>query len=95
MDSFAWNCSIYSLGTGSHRTTSVLRDDRDYSNVLDAEWGQAIATESLRNSGSNLAYGGTVLACRTLEAGVSCRGGRTPGSRTATRGRFRCLTQRW
>ena len=72
MDSFAWSCSICSFETGSHRATPVLRDVRDHSNILDAEWGQAIATEALQNFGSNLApYGRTVLACRTLEAGVS------------------------
>jgi serine/threonine protein kinase len=71
VDLFVWNCSVCSFETGSHWATPVLRDDRDRSNVLDGERGQAIAVGPPRNRGSNLGYGRTVLAHRALEAGVS------------------------
>ena len=91
-DLFACYCSACSFEIGPHRATPVLRDDRDRSDVLDGERGQAIAAGPPRDLGSNLEYGRTVLVRHALEAYVDWRGGRTPGSRTATSSRFRCLT---
>ena len=45
VDSFACHCSVCSFEAGSHRATPVLRDDRDRSDVLDGERGQAIAAK--------------------------------------------------
>ena len=38
-DLFMQCWSVRSLETGSYGTSTVLRDDRDRSNVLDADWG--------------------------------------------------------
>jgi len=38
-DSFVRCCSIRSLGAGSHGAATILRDDGDCGNVLDAERG--------------------------------------------------------
>ena len=79
--SFVGYCSIRLFDTDSHGSTTVLGNDRNCGSVLDAERGQATATEPPGNLGSNVASYRAMLGCRALETRVGWGGNQNPGSR--------------